>query len=188
MQNKTLILISSGNRCGKDTTANRLLERISNLGKKALIVPLAEYLKNDVSGLLGVTTDELDILKNNKEVLTIGKRSITTRDFIEEHALKVMKLTNNDYYIHRTMDTIRNTNHEYIIIPDLRYRNEYAYFNNLKNIVHFIDLISNIDNCEDVSLINDLQFDHTFVNKQDDISILNLHIENFITNHIISSN
>jgi len=177
---KIIILINSGKRCGKDTAANIMKERIEELGKSAYITSFAETLKEDVSSLLGVTIEELDNLKNNNEIITIGKRELNTRDFIIERSEFVKSLTSNFYYAKDCSNRVTMSKADVVIIPDLRFKEEYEMFNNNNSRVFFIKLNSNIKECGVATEIEEFIHDYEFDNEEGSLDTLKFYIEKFL--------
>jgi hypothetical protein len=183
MNNKKVILINSGNRCGKDTAAELLASRISELGKSVEIYSFASGLKEDVAKLLGMTVEELDLLKNKNETITVGNRTINTRSFIIEYSELVKSLTNKYFYANKGKEFVRNSKAEYIIIPDLRFKEEYEMFN-VEN-TFFITIDSDLEDCSGENYLKDFMFDFTFKNESGSIETLKFDIENFLINEVI---
>jgi len=184
MKNKKVILINSGNRCGKDTAAEILASRLKEFGKKVEIYSFASSLKKEVADFLGMNIEELDLLKNNNEVVTIGNRTINTRDFIIEYSKYIKSITNNDYYYANKAKTfVRNVEADIIIISDLRFKEEYETFN--VNNTFFIQIDSNLEECSEENNLKDFIFDYVFKNEKGSIETLKFDIEGFLTNEII---
>jgi len=180
-----IILIHSGDRCGKDTTAELLKERIESFGKTVYVTSFAKPIKEDVSSFLGVTLEELDIMKNEKQYITIGKRTIETREFLVEYSRRVKDLTNENYYVRAAYGDILNSECDYAIISDLRFINEYETFKQDKTRdIYFIKIDSNLEKCTE-PLLKDKEFDYVFKNEEGSIDTLKFDIETFITNEII---
>jgi hypothetical protein len=183
---KTTILINSGDRCGIDTTAELMKARLGEMGKSVKILSFAEPLKNDVADLIGITIEELDNLKNNSEEITIGKRTMVTRDFILDYAKRIKKLAGDNYFVKEVVRKIVTSEEDIIIIPDLRFKVEYEYFNNSEN-VFFIKLLSDLKSCNVNNEVADLYYDYEFENKEGSIETLKFSIENFITEELMDA-
>jgi len=183
VDSKKVILINSGNRCGKDTAAEILASRLKEFGKKVEIYSFASSLKKEVADFLGMTIEELDLLKNNNETITIGNRTINTRDFIIEYSKHIKSLTNNYYYANKAKTFVRNVEADIIIIPDLRFKEEYETFN-VSN-TFFIHIDSDLEDCSKENNLKDFIFDYVFKNEKGSIETLKFDIEGFLTNEII---
>ena len=182
-----IILINSGQRCGKDTAADILKDRLTELDKSVLIIPFAEPVKKVVSEFLGVTVEELDVMKNEKTNVTVGKRSLSARDFIIEYSNDIKVMTSEYYFLNKTIDTIMETAYDVYIIPDLRYIIEYERFKRLDFDTDFIQIDSNLESCVDDTEIKELPYDFTFKNIDGDLTQLKFDIEEYVVKKIFSA-
>ncbi len=116
--NKKIILISGCKRCGKDTVANRLMERIPNSAKFSFADPLREIC----SIAFGFSPEHYgDDLKEVK----VEEWNMSPRDALIKVGTELFrKQVDPDIWVKATINRIKNSSAEYIFITDARFHNE----------------------------------------------------------------
>lgn len=106
---KKIILISGKAESGKDTFAGFLKDELEKLDKKVLIVHYADYIKYICKIYYGWN----------------GKKDESGRTLLQSIGNKIRK-TNPNFWVNRLIQEIASfaAQHEYVIIPDVRFKNE----------------------------------------------------------------
>jgi len=169
-----VILITGYDRCGKDYLANKLSQYLD-----ADIVHLADSLKDIVCDLLDTEREELENLKNSPyayidiEYNYDGVRKSQTigfRAFIIRVASAIRNNISKNVFIESVKNKIRESNKEYIIVPDARFLLEYEELSKDFDL-YSIRLESKLDTCGkngeryEVDLI---PYDCVFTNTKDE--------------------
>jgi len=123
--NKTIIGISGKKRAGKDTTAKVLQETLPN----AIILYFAHTLKKMAAVALGYQYDWFFKDENKfKEYEIAPGVMMTGREFLQKLGTESFRDNiHKDFWVHSLMKQIEYLpeNIEYVIIPDVRFENEY---------------------------------------------------------------
>jgi len=123
--NKTIIGISGKKRAGKDTTAKVLQETLPN----AIILYFANTLKKVAAVALGYQYDHFFKDENKfKEYEIAPGVTMTGREFLQKVGTESFRDNiHKDFWVHSLMKQIEYLpeNIEYVIIPDVRFENEY---------------------------------------------------------------
>ena len=181
---KTIILISGYKRSGKDTTANIFKEYLD-----AEIVSFAKPVKDLMCLTFGITHEQLDKFKNNKETLYIDEDSIFTpfidfREILENFATDAMRESGyfkESIWIDLAKDKINNSEKDYILIPDFRFPNEFDELSeyNIKTVrVNNSNIIRSDSKAE--SSLEDFKFDFYIDNSKMDIEDLKRQVKDII--------
>ena len=174
-----IIGITGYDRCGKDTLANMLSNKLSNYGK-VVIFPLARALKHYVSDILDIDMDTLENMKNNEEYVCIGNRRITMRDTLILFSQNMKKYIDKNVWSIILLNNI-DKDIDYLIIPDIRYKEEELYLRKYDTII--IKLKSNLPNCKKNNKeyeVNKIKYDVAIYNKYKDNSSLLSGVESVI--------
>jgi len=100
-------------RVGKSTIASMLTDKISNSTELAFASPLKDIL----SGTLGITLEELEVLKNNPKN--------PHRGYLERLSDQTKEVWGEDIYVDNMKWRVANLpKHKVVIISDTRYQNE----------------------------------------------------------------
>ena len=189
MKTQVLVLVS-GSRCGKDTAADIVSDRLSKLGLSLTTLAYATFLKENAALLLGITVAELDRLKNSESMVTYNNDTMLARDFIK-HVADVNKgIYGGDFYAVSTHTDILTSSSNVVLITDMRFKEEYesmlSWLEDYTYEIIFIHIDSNLDSCmQDNELIGSIDFDYTITNEQDDITSLKFDLENIIAEKIM---
>lgn len=138
--NKKIILISGCKRCGKDTVANRLIERIPNSAKFCFADPLREIC----SIAFGFTPEHYG--DDLKEVI-VPEWNMSPRDALIKIGTELFrKQVDPDIWVKSTINRIKQSSSEYIFITDARFHNELelvkdAFSNHYKFLIIRPDVI-----------------------------------------------
>ncbi len=152
-----VIGISGKKRSGKDTVAEIIMATHSNSVKYSFAAPL----KAQVAMACNVSLDFIDKNKDNFRLILQGWGTDFRR-----------KLYGENYWIDKTDDAIsRFGNFKHIILPDVRFENEYDYVKSKGGIVIRVNRTRDENNCKpyvdnhssEISLDN-FKFDYTIDN------------------------
>lgn len=172
---KQIIMFKGGSRCGKDTVAKKLAEKLSLDGKSIEIIPFAKELKEFVAKILKIDTETLDLYKNENKMISIcieddPYRSVmATREFMIDVA-KLLKNIDSDILTNMTLKSIMESESDYIIIPDLRFKREFDIIKSHFENSLCVEIVSDLERCGydnheyDLDLISS---DVTFLNLKD---------------------
>lgn len=123
--NKTIIGISGKKRAGKDTTARVLMDTLPN----AIIMYFADSLKKVAAIALGHQYDHFYKDENKlKEYEIAPEVMMTGREFLQKVGTEGFRNNiHKDFWVHMMMKRIEYLpgDFEYVIIPDVRFENEY---------------------------------------------------------------
>ena len=173
MRSKKVILITGYDRCGKDYLADKLANYLD-----AAIIHLADPLKDIVCDMLGLNREELEDLKNNYySCLDIeygynGKdrsQTLNFRNFIIKIASILRKNISEHVFTEATKNRIKESNKDYIIIPDVRFLIEYEELSKSFN-TFTIKLDSELDSCGKNGIkyeVDKIPYDYMFKNTED---------------------
>ena len=186
---KTVFFIASGDRCGKDTCASKLKERLESFDLKVDIYALGTKLKESACSLLGMSIEELDKCKNNNVNITYDNHEMSTRDFIKKVAGLVLSLMGDDYYINYVINKIVTSDSDVVIVPDLRFDNEYLRAAQKIDNVKFIKLNSDLSTCvaESISLRDDIDYDYVVNNEEGSLDTMALDIETIVAETVTNN-
>lgn len=119
---RKIILINGKKRAGKDYIANILKEKLGNCE----IMHYADALKQIISKTFEISLEELDNYKNENVEITFNGKRTTFRRILQCFATEAIKpVFGNNIWKRIVLEKIKETNAEYIIIPDFRFPEEY---------------------------------------------------------------
>lgn len=119
---KQIIIINGKKRAGKDYIANILKEKLGNCE----IMHYADALKQIISETFEISLEELDNYKNENVEIIFNNRKTTFRRILQCFATEAIKpVFGNNIWKRIVLEKIKETNAEYIIIPDFRFPEEY---------------------------------------------------------------
>jgi len=168
-----VILITGYDRCGKDYVASKLANYLN-----ADIEHLADPLKNIVSDILDLNREELEDLKNNPySSLDIDfgyngrsrTQTLRFRKFIIKVGTILRKNVSEYIFIEAIKNIIKESNKDYVIIPDVRFLIEYEELSKSFN-TFTIKIDSELDSCgkNDIKYeVDKIPYDHVFKNTED---------------------
>jgi len=173
MKSKKVILVTGYDRCGKDYLADKLANYLD-----ADIAHLADPLKDIVCDMLDLNREELEELKNNAySLLDIGygyngrdrTQTLNFRKFIIKVGTILRKNVGEYIFIEAIKNIIKESNKDYVIIPDVRFLIEYKELSKSFN-TFTIKLDSELDSCgrNDVKYeVDKIPYDYIFKNTED---------------------
>lgn len=157
-----VILISGYKRSGKDTTAKMLKEIIEeSTSQKVEIMSLAEPLKFIAKTIFGISDEELDKFKNNKEgiyhlsgfreykFLTDFRQVLTN---VGSDALK--PIFGDDVWVKVIKEKMLKSDADVIIIPDFRFFVENAFKNSITIRIVNVDIVNDSSHPSEIELDN----------------------------------
>ena len=170
--NTSIIGIAGPARSGKDTLCNQFLEIFQEMGIKANRSALADQLKLEckdfVSNTLGI-----DVFTDKTEEKNI------IRPFLVTWGTHVRRKLDPDIWIKKIQDSIEENS--ILIVPDIRFKNEFDWVKNNNGYMFFVDRINengelvpdaNQDEAENNTFLRE-NSDHSFVwSTTDDKKIL----------------
>ncbi len=113
-----IILLSGCKRCGKDTVANRLMERLPNSIKVAFADPLREICSIAFGFNMEHYGDDLKEVK-------VEEWGMSPRDALIKVGTELFrKQIDPDIWVKATINRIKKSDAEYIFITDARFHNE----------------------------------------------------------------
>lgn len=119
---RKIILINGKKRAGKDYIANILKEKLGNCE----IMHYADSMKQIIADTFEISLEELDNYKNENVEITFNGKRITFRRVLQCFATEAIKpVFGNNIWKRIVLEKIKETNAEYIIIPDFRFPEEY---------------------------------------------------------------
>lgn len=179
---RTILLISGYIGSGKDTIANYL---VKNNGWYR--IGIADTLKDYISKIYNIDRKLLDTQEGKK---TIYKDNITYRDLLINVGCSHRE-QDEDFWINKVIDIIKNKDLNKIVIPDLRFINEYikiknTFENNGYNIYTLRVIRPNncyekINDISETSMDN-FKFDY-IINNDNSLDILYENIKSIILHH-----
>jgi len=171
-----IILITGYDRCGKDYVASKLADYLN-----ADIKHLADTLKDIVCDILNLKREELEEFKDNEHYISrhITKTNImpdlcSVRNYIIKVATTLRKNIGEHIFIEAIKDKIKESNKDYIIIPDIRFLIEYEELSKSFN-TFTIKIDSELDNCgkNDIKYeVDKIPYDYIFKNTEDIIEFV----------------
>jgi len=183
MKHKTVLVLVSGDRCGKDTVALLIKKELL---KKVNIYPLARKLKTQVSELLNIDEETVDRYKNTKEPIIVGDYKQTMRDFLKRVATFTKKLVSKYFYVEDVYKSIVCSEADVYIIPDLRFKEEHEFitkeFKKSNLDVKFVKINSDLKNCTESTIDKEVKVDYDYIinNNRGDFDSLKICIRNLI--------
>lgn len=122
---KVYILIHGMKGSGKSTLAQMINARLSNSG----IYVLADAVREKISKAFDISTDELES-EDTKNLPNEKLYGQTPREVMQLFGTEFgQEAFGKDIWCRILNDEIHQGQHEYIIIPDVRFEHEYNYFN-----------------------------------------------------------
>lgn len=173
MIDKTIILVSGYKRAGKDFVSSFLKKELENSTTYSLAYPL----KDIVATTFGISLEELDDFKNNKESIFDGDFNyiIDFRKILQIFGSEAMK----KWFTPKVWTNLfldQEFSEDYIIIPDWRFPTEIEEFSKVyKNIVTIRvndDNIENTDMHVSETSLDDYPFRFVLNNTAKDESII----------------
>jgi len=158
---KTIILLGYKKRAGKDTVAKMLKEKLPN----SEIIHFADALKEIIATTLDIDVEALDYFKNNNYELEWKYGSISFRKLLQRFGTEAMKpIFGNNVWARIVRQKIEDSNKDFIIIPDFRFKEEYEYlltgfYNNLITVKVERDLNICEDSHSSEKDLEDFEFD-----------------------------
>ena len=160
--NPTIILIAGKAQSGKTTLANYLKENLEKENKQVILSPYTKYLKQYIEDI----TEE-KVTESNKP-----------RDLLQKLSSELIKkkLGYNNLFIERQIEDINIYSFfkDYIIIPDVRFKNEIdkikeKFSNTISIKIERKDFITNLtkeqqNDITETSLDNEMDFDYIIEN------------------------
>lgn len=157
-----VILVSGYKRSGKDTTAKMIKEIIEeNSSQKVEIMSFAEPLKFIAKTIFGISDEELDNFKNDKEgiyylsghrhyKLLTDFRQVLTK--VGSDALK--PIFGDDVWVKVIKEKMLKSDADVIIIPDFRFLVENSFKNSVTIRINNDDIINDSTHTSETELDN----------------------------------
>ena len=131
MTETKVILISGKKRAGKNHCAEVLKAKLEQMGKTVLVTAYADPIKEILAISLNISVEELDTLKNNNDVLYSQDENTEiwqltgARSLIQKFGTEAMKqYFGTDVWVNLMKLKIRETDADFVIIPDFRFPSE----------------------------------------------------------------
>jgi len=168
-----VILITGYDRCGKDYVASKLANYLN-----ADIEHLADPLKDIVCDITNLNREELEDLKNNYySYLNIeygynGRdrtQTLNFRNFIIKVGATLRKNIGEHIFVEAIKNRIKESDKDYVIIPDIRFLIEYKELSKSFN-TFTIRIESELDSCgkNDIKYeVDKIPYDYVFKNTED---------------------
>jgi hypothetical protein len=121
---KVLLGIIGKDRVGKDTCADEMLSYLKSQNLTGAKIPLALALKKDVQTLTDFSLEEIELYKTLPDKV-IGKKSM--REFLITYGNKMRAEQGGDYWAKKVIQLALNQNLDWLIVPDIRYKDEFEY-------------------------------------------------------------
>lgn len=158
----TIIGISGPARSGKDTLCNQFLEIFQEIGIKAKRSALADQLKLESKDFV-FNTLGIDVFTENTEEKNI------IRPFLVTWGTHVRRKLDPNIWIKKIQESIEENS--ILIVPDIRFKNEFDWVKNNNGYMFFIDRIN-----ENGELVPDANQDeaenNTFLRENSDHSFI----------------
>ena len=137
---RTIITITSYDRCGKDFVASRMESMLVKNGYRCRILHFSDALKDFVGTVLGLPIDKYEKMLEHKDKVHTGvemfldngdekefyRRRVRLRDLLINVSKDLRRKYGEDFFVNFTIDEIDKDNKtEVFIIPDLRFGVEY---------------------------------------------------------------
>lgn len=158
----TIIGISGPARSGKDTLCNQFLEIFQEMGIKAKRSALADQLKLESKDFV-FNTLGIDVFTENTEEKNI------IRPFLVTWGTHVRRKLDPDIWIKKIQESVEENS--ILIVPDIRFKNEFDWVKTNNGYMFFIDRINengelvpdaNQDEAENNTFLRE-NSDHSFV-------------------------
>ena len=161
---RKIILINGKKRAGKDYIANILKEKLGNCE----IMHYADALKQIISETFEISLEELENYKNENVEITFNGKRTTFRRILQCFATEAIKpVFGNNIWKRIVLEKIKETNAEYIIIPDFRFPEEYIEGSYTVKVLGGEQLDSHISE----HALNNFKFDYIIDNtKKEDLT------------------
>ena len=161
---RKIILINGKKRAGKDYVAKILKEKLGNCE----IMHYADALKQIISETFEISLEELDNYKNENVEIIFNNRKTTFRRILQCFATEAIKpVFGNNIWKRIVLEKIKETNVEYIIIPDFRFPEEYIAGSYTVKVLGGEQLDSHISE----HALNNFKFDYIIDNtKKEDLT------------------
>lgn len=161
---RKIILINGKKRAGKDYIANILKEKLGNCE----IMHYADALKQIISETFEISLEELENFKNENVEIIFNNRKTTFRRILQCFATEAIKpVFGNNIWKRIVLEKIKETNAEYIIIPDFRFPEEYIEDSLTVKVLGGEQLDSHISE----HALNNFKFDYIIDNtKKEDLT------------------
>lgn len=158
----TIIGIAGPARSGKDTLCNQFLEIFQEMGIKANRSALADQLKLECKDFIANTLG-IDVFTDKTEEKNIIRPLLVT------WGTHVRRKLDPDIWIKKIQDSIEENS--ILIVPDIRFKNEFDWVKNNNGYMFFVDRINengelipdaNQDEIENNAFLRE-KCDHSFV-------------------------
>lgn len=161
---RKIILINGKKRAGKDYVAKILKEKLGNCE----IFHYADALKQIISETFEISLEELENFKNENVEITFNDKRTTFRRILQCFATEAIKpVFGNNIWKRIVLEKIKETNAEYIIIPDFRFPEEYIESSYTVKVLGGEQLDSHISE----HALNNFKFDYIIDNtKKEDLT------------------
>lgn len=162
---RKIILINGKKRAGKDYVAKILKEKLGNCE----IMHYADALKQIISETFEISLEELENFKNENIEIIFNNRKTTFRRILQCFATEAIKpVFGNNIWKRIVLEKIKETNTEYIIIPDFRFPEEYIEGSYTVKVLGGEQLDSHISE----HALNNFKFDYIIDNtKKEDLTL-----------------
>ena len=161
---QVVILISGYKRSGKDTTAKMLKEIIEeSTSQKVEIMSFAEPLKFIAKTIFGISDEELDKFKNNKEGIyhlnLLGYRRYKFLTNFREVLTKIgsdalKPIFGDDVWVKVIKEKMLKSDADVIIVPDFRFLVENAFKNSVTIRIVNYDIVNDSSHPSEIELDN----------------------------------
>ena len=161
---RKIILINGKKRAGKDYVAKILKEKLGN----CKIFHYADALKQIIADTFEISLEELENFKNENVEIIFNNRKTTFRRILQCFATEAIKpVFGNNIWKRIVLEKIKETNAEYIIIPDFRFPEEYIEGSYTVKVLGGEQLDSHISE----HALNNFKFDYIIDNtKKEDLT------------------
>ena len=161
---RKIILINGKKRAGKDYVAKILKEKLGNCE----IMHYADALKQIISETFEISLEELENFKNENVEIIFNNKKTTFRRILQCFATEAIKpVIGNNIWKRIVLEKIKETNAEYIIIPDFRFPEEYIEGSYTVKVLGGEQLDSHISE----HALNNFKFDYIIDNtKKEDLT------------------
>ena len=166
-----LFLITGEARHGKDTTASYIESYL-----KGYKISISDSLKKILGNKLGISIGKIDYHKNN-HVLYKG---LDIRSELRKTA-KVFLQLDHHYFVTKVIEKIKQQNNDVVVIPDLRFKNEYFALKETFDDITIIRIIRETTNISDViHLDKEIIGEDYIIKNNGTLEDLQIKIENII--------